>query len=112
MFQEVTVAVLAADSPAGHVALAIGELTTHLPSPEAPWECPLCSTGSWPCDRFDAAAHELIEAGLRLPDWVPYDLHPRLWPANQAEPPAPQTIPPNQTAQSSTWFITKEQDDG
>jgi hypothetical protein len=111
VFWQVTVAVLAADSPAGRVAVEIHELTSHLPSPEAPWECPLCST-EWPCRRFGAAAHELMQAGLRLPDWVPYELHPRLWPANQAEQPLSQPMSSNHDPQSSTWFTTKEQDDG
>src|SRR6202035_4660305 len=66
-------------------------MTAHLPAPDTPWACPLCSVESWPCSRFDSAAHELMRAGLRLVDWVPYDLHPRLWPPHRGR--AARTFP-------------------
>ncbi|MGH3752941.1 MAG: hypothetical protein ACRDRP_09630 [Pseudonocardiaceae bacterium] len=98
--------VVAADSPAGRIAAAIDEVTAHLPAPDEPWGCPLCSAQSWPCARFHDAAHHVMNAGLRLDTFVPDDLHPRLWPPRQ--PPSRSPTPPVPPAQpappSDTWF--------
>lgn len=109
MFRQAKAVVLAVDSPVGNVARGIDELTAHLPAPDTPWACLLCSAASWPYRRFDAAAHELMRAGLRLPDWVPYDLHPRLWPPPHRAPRPARSNPHH--LQSSSWF-TKEDHDG
>ncbi|WP_158894287.1 hypothetical protein [Amycolatopsis anabasis] len=86
--------VVAADSPLGRVAPMLDELTAHLPPPNQPWACSLCSTESWPCSRFDQAAHHLRRAGLRLSDLIPLDLHPRLWPPPGPRPPQQPAPPP------------------
>lgn len=102
--RDIVAVVVAADSPAGRAAQAIDEVTAHLPASDEPWACPLCSTQSWPCPRFDEAAHQVQAAGLRLGELVPLDLHPRLWPTPQprSRPPAPH---------SDIWF-DEEQHDG
>jgi hypothetical protein len=89
--REIVAVVVAADSPAGRVATAIDDITAHLPPPDVPWECPLCSAHSWPCSRFDAAARRVMATGVRLADLVPLDLHPRLWP--RTPPPQPAASP-------------------
>lgn len=101
--REVVAVVVAADSPTGQVATAINELTAHLPPPDEPWACPLCSTEAWPCSRFQTAAHQVMTARLRLPDWIPKDVHSRLWPQprSPAPPPAPR---PQPAPQSDPWF--------
>jgi hypothetical protein len=99
--REVVAVIVAADSPTGRVAKAIDELTAHLPPPKEPWACPLCSIESWPCSRFDTAAHQVMTAGLRLRDWIPNDLHPRLWP--QPQPSATPAPREQATPQPETW---------
>lgn len=106
--REVVAVIVAADSPTGHVAKVIDELTAHLPPPDEPWACPLCSTESWPCSRFDTAAHQVMAAGLRLRDWIPTDLHARLWP--QPRSPAPPAPRPPPAPQSDTWFDEESPD--
>lgn len=88
------------------VAAAIDEVTAHLPPPEDPWACPLCSTQSWPCSRFDNAAHQVMNAGLRLGEFVPDDLHPRLWPT----PKPPSRSPAQPAPQADTWFDEETRD--
>lgn len=102
--REVRAVIVAADSPLGRVSQAVDDLAAHLPSPEQPRVCPLCSDRSWPCGRFDDAAHRVLAAGLRLGDLVPLDLHERLWPPRrtQAPPPTPQDL--------GSWFDQEEQD--
>jgi hypothetical protein len=76
--------IVAVDSPVGRVPQAINDLAAHLPPPEKPGACPLCSTHSWPCALFDDAARRVEAAGLRLGDLVPLDLHNRLWPPRRS----------------------------
>ncbi|MFC0430968.1 hypothetical protein [Kutzneria buriramensis] len=78
--REVTAMVIATDSPAGRVAEAIEQLTAHLPTPDQPTTCPMCSRQGWPCTGFDAAARHLQAAGVPVGYLVPLDLHPTLWP--------------------------------
>jgi hypothetical protein len=78
--REVLAVVVAAASPAGRAAEAINELVMHLPTPDQPGVCPTCAGRFWPCPYFDSAAYRVHTARLRLGDWVPLDLHPRLWP--------------------------------
>lgn len=108
--REIVAVVVAADSPAGRVAAAIDEVTAHLPPTQEPWACPLCSTQSWPCSRFDTAAHRVMTAGLRLAEFVPDDLHPRLWPQPQSRSPAPTVPPPPPAPPSDTWFDEEPRD--
>jgi hypothetical protein len=77
--REVLAIVVAATSPAGLATKAIHELAGHLPTPDAPGICPTCADRFWPCRSFDRAAHRLHTIRLRLSDWIPLDLHPRLW---------------------------------
>lgn len=102
--REVLAVIVAADSPAGRVSQAIDDIAAHLPSPDQPQACPLCSNRFWPCDRFDAAASHVLAAGLRLSDLVPLDLHQRLWP--RMRPPSP----PVSTHNLGSWFDREEQD--
>lgn len=104
--REIVAVVVAADSPVGRVAQAIDDMTAHLPPPEKPQVCPLCSAQSWPCARFDGAAHRVRAAGLRVGELVPLDLHSRLWPPS---PPRSQPAPP--TRHPDTW-LDEEQHDG
>jgi hypothetical protein len=101
--RESVAVIVAADSPVGRAAQAIDDMSAHLPPPEDPRACPLCSTQSWPCARFDDAAHRVQAAGVRLGELVPPDLHARLWPP---PPPTPHT-----SRHSDTRF-DKEQHDG
>ena len=101
--RKVRAVIVAADSPLGQVSQAVDDLAAHLPSPAQPRVCPLCSDRSWPCDRFDDAAHRVLAAGLRLADLVPLDLHERLWPQRRAQ------TPPTSTHLGS-WFDQEEQD--
>ena len=78
--REVTAVVVAIDSPAGRVVEAIEQLTTHLPTPDQPTVCPLCSRQSWPCTGFDTAARHLQISGMPIGCLVPLDLHSTLWP--------------------------------
>jgi len=71
--RDIVAVVVTTDSPAGHVTEVIDELPAHLSVPQEPRACPLCSTQSWPCARFDAAAHRVQAAGLRLGELVPVD---------------------------------------
>jgi hypothetical protein len=96
--------VVAADSPAGRVAEAIDEVTAHLPVPDEPRACPLCSVQSWPCARFHDAAHRVMAVGLRLGEFVPEDLHPRLWPPQQQPSRSPVPPPVHLAPRSDTWF--------
>lgn len=96
--------IVAADSPLGRVGRAVDDLAAHLPSPDEPRACPLCSAQSWPCAGFDDAAHRALVAGLRLSDLVPLDLHERLWPSRRG------SSPPASAQNSGTWFDQEEQD--
>lgn len=96
--------IVAVDSPLGRVSQAVNDLAAHLPPPDQPWACPLCSAQSWPCAGFDDAAHRVMTAGLRLRDLVPFDLHERLWPPRRGP------SPPASTQNSGTWFDQEEQD--
>lgn len=108
--REIVAVVLAADSPAGQVAGLLDDLAAHLPPPDQQWGCSLCRTECWPCAGFDAAAQKVIDARLRLAEFVPTDLHPRLWPPPEQPHTAPE--PPPQTAlPPGTWF-DKESRDG
>jgi hypothetical protein len=78
--REVTAVVVAIDSPAGRVVEAIEQLSAHLPAPDQPAVCPLCSRQTWPCGGFDAAARHIQAAGMPIGFLVPLDLHPTLWP--------------------------------
>ena len=102
--REVLAVIVAADSPLGRVSQAVDDLAAHLPPPDQPRACPLCSAQSWPCAGFDDAAHRALVAGLRLSDLVPLDLHERLWPRKR--PQAPSTSPQD----TGSWFDQKEQD--
>jgi hypothetical protein len=84
--RDVLAVVVAADSPAGRLAEAINDLTAHLPTPDEPDVCPMCSGKFWPCAGFDGAAHRVHTARLRVGDLVPLDLHPRLWPQHSPPP--------------------------
>jgi len=95
--REVLAVIVAADSPLGRVSQAVDDLAAHLPSPNEPRACPLCSAQSWPCAGFDDAAHRALAAGLRLSDLVPLDLHERLWP-----PKRPRT-PPSSAQNPGGW---------
>lgn len=100
--RDIVAVVVAADSPVGRAAQAIDDITAHLSVPDEPNTCPLCSTQSWPCAQFTAAAHRAQAAGLRLGELVPLDLHPYLWPTPQ---PPPRSAPPTDpTPRSDTWF--------
>jgi hypothetical protein len=101
--REIIAVVVAADSPAGRIAQAIDDMTAHLPTPEEPRACPLCSARSWPCARFHEAAHRVQAAGVRVGELVPLDLHARLWPSAPTQPASPQ--------HSDTWF-DQDQHDG
>lgn len=101
--REVLAVIVAADSPVGRVSQAVDDLAAHLPSPDQPRACPLCTAQSWPCAGFDDAAHRALAAGLRLSDLVPLDLHERLWPRRR--PPSPPASPQD----SGSWFDQKEQ---
>ena len=79
--REVTALVVATDSPAGRAAEAIEQLTAHLPTPDYPTTCPLCSRQVWPCTGFHDATRQLQAAQLPIGYLVPLDLHPSLWPA-------------------------------
>lgn len=96
--------IVAADSPLGRAGRAVDDLAAHLPSPDQPRACPLCSAQSWPCAGFDDAAHRALAAGLRLGDLVPLDLHDRLWPRKR-----PQTSP-LLPQDDGSWFDQEEQD--
>ncbi|MDX8053813.1 hypothetical protein SK571_30970 [Lentzea sp. BCCO 10_0798] len=102
--REVVAVVLAADSPAGRVADVLDDLAAHLPPPAQQWGCSLCRTECWPCAGFDAAAQKVIGARLRLAEFVPLDLHPRLWPPPEQSQDVPQPSPPQSTLSPGTWF--------
>ncbi len=102
--REVRAVIVAADSPLGRVSQAVDDLAAHLPTPDEPRACPLCSDRSWPCDLFDDAAHRVLAAGLRLGDLVPLDLHKRLWP-----PKTPRT-PPSSSQNPGGLFRQEEQE--
>jgi hypothetical protein len=89
--REIVAVVVAAGSPAGQLARALDDLAAHLPPSEQQWGCALCCSESWPCSRFHAAAQQIIAARLRLDEFVPLDLHPRLWPPT---PPAQSQLAP------------------
>ena len=108
--REVVAVIVAADSATGRVVKAIDELTAHLPPPDEPWACPLCSTESWPCSRFNAAAHQVMTAGLQIRDWIPNDLHARLWGKPKPRSPAPPAPRPQAAPQSDTWFDEESPD--
>jgi hypothetical protein len=82
--------VVACDSPIGRMAEAVDQAARHLPPPDRPYFCPCCSTEAWPCDGFDDAARSLLAAGLRLAEFVPHELHQRLWPQRQRRYPDEQ----------------------
>lgn len=103
--REIVAVIVAADSPVGRAAQAIDDMSAHLPPPDDPRACPLCSTQSWPYARFENAAHNVQAAGVWLGELVPPDLHTRLWP-----PPRPQPGPPT-TRHTDTRF-DREQHDG
>lgn len=112
--REVVAVIVAADSSVGQLMRDIDDLTAHLPAPDEPRACPMCSTHSWPCGGFDTAARRVGAAGLRLDHLVPRDLHARLWPP-QPRPPQP----PAQPAQHMAWpssvtaeWLDKESVDG
>lgn len=109
--RKVVAVVLAADSPAGRIGIAIDDVTAHLPAPVESRMCPLCSAQSWPCSRFDGAASRVLASGVRLADLVPLDLHPRLWPRPPGTQPPVAPVPNQPNDHSSTWF-DKESDDG
>ncbi|WP_158894051.1 hypothetical protein [Amycolatopsis anabasis] len=104
--RESVAVIVAADSPAGKAARAIDDVAAHLPPPEQPYTCPLCSSQPWPCTEFHDAAHRVQAAGVRLGALVPLDLHHRLWPRTAV----PQH-PGSPVQQSRPWF-DKEQPDG
>ncbi|MDQ3276291.1 MAG: hypothetical protein M3Q39_15030 [Actinomycetota bacterium] len=116
--RDIVAVVVAVDSPAGRAAEAIDQLTAHLPPPDEPWACPLCSAQSWPCAGFDAAAHRVQAAHLRIVELVPLDLRPRLWPPQQPGPPetpaqsAPRERGPHPSAPHPTAGSDEEQPDG
>lgn len=84
--REIVAVIVPADSPVGRAAQAIDDMSAHLPPPDDPRACPLCSTQSWPCARFENAAHHVQAAGVRLGELVPPDLHTRLWPPAWPQP--------------------------
>lgn len=98
-WRDVVAVVVAPESPIGRAAGAVDDMAAHLPPPGVPMVCPLCPQQSWPCAGFDDAARRVLAAGLRLPDLVPLDLHPRLWfpppPKPPAQPDSPPTDPPD-----------------
>ena len=96
--------IVAADCPLGRASEAVNDLAAHLPPPDRPWACALCSAQSWPCARFDDAVRRVMTAGLRLQDLVPLDLHERLWPRKKPQP--SPTSPPD----TGSWFDQEEQD--
>lgn len=102
--REPVAVIVAADSPLGRAARAIDDLTGHLPPPEEPRACPLCSIQSWPCAGFHDAAHRALAAGLRLGDLVPLDLYERLWPPKRAR------TPPSSTRNPDGWFGQEERE--
>lgn len=113
--REVIAVIVAADSPIGRVVQAIDDVAAHLPPPQEPQACPLCFTQSWPCARFDDAAHRVQAAGLRVGELVPLDLHPRLWPPSPPPPaptPSASPIPPPRPTQHPAPWFDKEQPDG
>lgn len=79
--REVAAVVVAIDSPVGRVIEAVDQLTTHLPGPDEPTVCALCTAQTWPCTGFDAAARRLQTTGMAIGYLVPLDLHSTLWPA-------------------------------
>lgn len=93
MVREVVAVIVAANSPVGQLVRAIDDMTAHLPPPEEPRACPMCSTQCWPCSGFDTAARRVEAAGLRLGELVPLDLHARLWPP----------LPPSRPTQQTGW---------
>jgi hypothetical protein len=111
--REVVAVIVAADSPIGRVAQAVDDVAGHLPPRQEPQACPLCLSQSWPCARFDDAAHRVQTAGLRLGELVPLDLHPRLWPPPAAPPTpvaSPAAPPPGSTPRPDTWFDEEHRD--
>lgn len=106
--REIVAVVLAADSPAGQVAGVLDNLAAHLPPPDQQWGCPLCHTECWPCAGFDAAAQKVVDARLRLAEFVPLDLHPLLWPPppeqSKDAPQSPPPPPPQTALPPGTWF--------
>lgn len=102
--REVLAVIVAADSPVGRASQVVNDLAAHLPVPDQPRACPLCSAQSWPCAGFDDAAHRAKVAGLRLIDLVPFDLRERLWP--QRRPPTPPKSPQD----AGSWFDQKKGD--
>ncbi|MET9260520.1 hypothetical protein [Amycolatopsis sp. NPDC004079] len=80
--------VVPADSRVGSVGAAVHDLTRHLPEPEVLDRCPTCGKDvPWPCRRFYDAAYVVSAAKLRIEDFVPPELHPRL------PKPGPRTTP-------------------
>lgn len=71
---------VAADSPLGRAADAVGVATTHLPPPGEHAQCAVCRDSPWPCGPFDTAARELAALGIPVGYLIPLDLHPVLWP--------------------------------
>ncbi len=100
--REIVAVIVAADSPAGRVAQAIDDMTAHLPTPDEPQACPLCSSQSWPCARFDDAAHHVQAAGMRLGELVPLDLHNRLWPPTPPSSPRSSDLAPGMQSRTTT----------
>jgi len=89
--------VVAADSPAGRASDAVNDLTRHLPDPGAPETCPTCADRYWPCTFLDDAAGRMNAAGLKVGDFVPLELHRRLWPpASTREQPERTAEPPGE----------------
>lgn len=81
--REVVGVVVAVDSPAGRLVGALDDLAAHLPPVGRQWGCPLCGVDSWPCAKFHVAAQQVIGARLRLDEFVPLDLHQRLFPQTE-----------------------------
>lgn len=104
--REVVAVIVAADSRLGGAVRAIDDLAGHLPPPEEQRTCPLCSVQSWPCARFDDAAHRVQAAGLRLDDFVPPDLHERLRHLTRQPLPRPSARGPGD------WFDQGRHDRG
>lgn len=96
--RNIVAVIVAADSPIGRAADAVSDLSTHLPGTLEPTACLLCLAESWPCARFDQAAHRVMGARLRLAEPIPLDLYPRLWPPPK---PSPQPRPPAHTNDES-----------
>jgi hypothetical protein len=98
--RDILALIAAVDSPLGQAAETINDLAAHLPPPGEPLACPLCPRQRWPCTAFEIAAGRLETAHrLRVGQFLPLDLHPRLWP-----PPAPAPSAPSPQHQPLGWF--------